>query len=372
MLNIRDNRGWTPLHCALYHNSWLATTKLLGVDFTIGYLEILQNDDTLTSASHFSASLGHCEVLKVLMDLCPGCSEFIDSDGRNILHVAVENKKNKAIEFIFRDKSLTNLINQKDKNGNTPIHLLVASEFEKMETLIDSRVDINILNNENLTPLDMVSSDDQRKRLIKAITITLATSIQDKTSTLSPKINKSGTKEIEGEKIDKHFAIVDSLVVVAALIATASFAAAFTVPGGFNSSEGSKQGTPYLLKKSAFRAFVVTNAIAFSFSCSVLLGHIALVFYRNRYENASISVQEFIDGKIEDMYYLTTFALFAMTIAFVTGQYVVLTPSLGLAITVCVITLLIIVINMYKDSFGISSEAADPDVPSLLGRLLCR
>ncbi|KAI3745123.1 hypothetical protein L1987_58225 [Smallanthus sonchifolius] len=103
-----------------------------------------------------ASSLGNCETMKVLIELCPGCSDFIDNKGRNILHVAVENKKNKAIEIIVRDKSLTNLIDQKDKDGNTPIHLLdVSDQFEKMGML--------------LTPLDLKSSYDQKRRLIKAI-----------------------------------------------------------------------------------------------------------------------------------------------------------------------------------------------------------
>ncbi|KAI3795452.1 hypothetical protein L1987_38107 [Smallanthus sonchifolius] len=153
------------------------------------------------------------------------------------------------------------------------------------------------------------------------------------------------------KRTDRHFGIADNLVVVAALTSTASFAAAFTVPGGFDSSDGSKQGTPFLLSKPVFQAFVVANAIAFSCSSSVLLGHVALLFYRNRYVEVSPSEQAYIDGKIEDMYYLTTWALMTMTIAFVTGVYVVLTPSIGLAISVCVMALLVIAFNTYKDRF---------------------
>ncbi|KAI3795451.1 hypothetical protein L1987_38106 [Smallanthus sonchifolius] len=167
MLIVKDDHGWTPLHHAVYHNSWLATTEILNEDFSIGYHELILENDINSSAIHIAAGLGHCETMKVLMEKCPGCSDFIDNKGRSILHVAVENRKDKAIEFIFQDKTLTNLINQKDRNGNTPNHLLVASDFEKVERLIDSRVNINVLNNEKLTPLDKLSSDDQRARLIK-------------------------------------------------------------------------------------------------------------------------------------------------------------------------------------------------------------
>ncbi|KAI3745118.1 hypothetical protein L1987_58220 [Smallanthus sonchifolius] len=117
------------------------------------------------------------------------------------------------------------------------------------------------------------------------------------------------------------------LVVVAALIATASFAAAFTMLGGLESSDGSKKGTPFLLREPAFQVFVVTNAIAFSYSCCSLLRYIELLLYSNRYDELSP-----IDGKVETMYLLTTLALVAMTFAFVTGVYVVLTPSPVLAI----------------------------------------
>lgn len=169
------------------------------------------------------------------------------------------------------------------------------------------------------------------------------------TSSLSPNSSIIDWFEKESEarvkESEAHFKIVDNLVLVATLIATASFAAAFTVPGGFDSSNGSKQGTPFLLKKTAFRAFVVTNAIAFSCACSVLLGHIYLLIYRNRYNEADEKEQKYIDDRIVVLYFLTGIALVAMALAFVTGLYVVLTPSLGLAIFICVMTFFIIVFS---------------------------
>lgn len=163
LLKDKDDRGWTPLRYAVHHNSSLATTKLLNAKHSIGY-ELMNQDDIITSPIHIAASRGHCETMKVLMNKCWGCSEFIDEKGRNILHIAVESMKTEVIEFIFQDTSLTSLINQSDSNGNTPVHLLVASNFEMMEMVIDSRVDINTHNNKNQTPLDMISSDEKKER----------------------------------------------------------------------------------------------------------------------------------------------------------------------------------------------------------------
>ena len=139
LLYAKDEHGWTPLIYAIHRNSSLATRELLNVDHSIGY-EIMSQSEMTTSPIHIAASLGHCETMEVLINKCLRCSEFIDGKGRNILNVSVESNVTKVIEFIFRDESLTSLINQKDKSGNTPIHLLVASNFEMMEKVIDHRV----------------------------------------------------------------------------------------------------------------------------------------------------------------------------------------------------------------------------------------
>nr|XP_043616758.1 protein ACCELERATED CELL DEATH 6-like [Erigeron canadensis] len=336
LINEKDENDWTPWHYAVHYNSSLAMKELLNADNSIGY-QLVTQDDIVTSALHIAASEGHLVTMKVIMSKCPRSSDFIDSKGRNILHVAIESEQTEAIEFIFQDESLTSLINQKDSNGNTPAHLLAVWNFEMMEKVIDSRVNIRSLNNEKHTPLDMIASNENKKRLIKAIA--KGTDMGNKTSSSSSNISMSDLyeKELEGKqkKAKAHLKMVDNLVLVVTLIATASFAAAFTVPGGFDSDDGSKQGTPYLLRKAAFQVFVISNAIAFSCSCSVLLAHIVLLIHRNRYDVAGETERKYIDGRIVFMYFLTGVALLSMLIAFVTGFYVVLLPSLWLAIFVC-------------------------------------
>ncbi|PWA53939.1 ankyrin repeat-containing protein [Artemisia annua] len=120
----------------------------------------------------------------------------------------------------------------------------------------------------------------------------------------------------------------DSLVVVTTLIATASFAAAFTVPGGFDGNEGSKQGMPILLRKAAYKALVVLNALAFSCSCCEGTGYIAALQYT-----------------------LTGNAMVAMASAFITGTYVILAPSLAFAISLCATCKLVF------ERFGIGVKA---------------
>ncbi|MFQ6651610.1 hypothetical protein Gotur_023868, partial [Gossypium turneri] len=109
---------------------------------------------------------------------------------------------------------------------------------------------------------------------------------------------------------------------VAALIATVAFAAAITVPGGLKSEKGSEQGTPFFIDEAAFKAFVVTNTLAFLFSVSALTTHFGVLdnlllqfkFFRQTvlYRTRSVSG-------------ILGYATLAMVIAFSTGS---LTPSL--------------------------------------------
>ncbi|PPS03810.1 hypothetical protein GOBAR_AA16847 [Gossypium barbadense] len=127
----------------------------------------------------------------------------------------------------------------------------------------------------------------------------------------------------------------DAHLVVAALIATITFAAAITVPSGLNSEKGSEQGTPFLIDEAAFKAFVVTNAMAFILSVSALSIHFEILDpLLPKLEFWGINL---ILYRTQSVSNLLGRAMFAMVVAFSTNSYVVLKPSHGLAIALCFI-----------------------------------
>ncbi|KAI3921234.1 hypothetical protein MKW92_035764 [Papaver armeniacum] len=73
-----------------------------------------------------------------------------------------------------------------------------------------------------------------------------------------------------------------SCMIVAALIATVAFAAAFTVPGGnISDTNSTKNGTPVFLGEPSFTAFVVADALALFASITSALMFLAI--YTSRY-----------------------------------------------------------------------------------------
>nr|XP_048332887.1 protein ACCELERATED CELL DEATH 6-like [Ziziphus jujuba var. spinosa] len=119
-------------------------------------------------------------------------------------------------------------------------------------------------------------------------------------------------------------------LIVAALIATVTFTAIFTLPGGYMSEKGPLQGTPVLGKSPAFKSFIVMDAIAMVLSSAAVFFHTVWSLHQS-----CPWTPLFIGTAL----LLTTLALAAMVVAFVTATYAVLAYSTGLAIAICVIGL---------------------------------
>jgi hypothetical protein len=128
----------------------------------------------------------------------------------------------------------------------------------------------------------------------------------------------------------------ESHLVVAALIATVTFAAAFTLPGGYKSD----QGTALLAQKAAFIVFIISDAISMMLSILAVFIHFLISLIHGFQMVKDKEIDE--EAAIKLFGYATLFTMIGMgtmIIAFVTGTYVVLEPSLGLAISTCLIGL---------------------------------
>jgi hypothetical protein len=112
---------------------------------------------------------------------------------------------------------------------------------------------------------------------------------------------------------------------VAILITTITFAAAFTLPGGYNSAPGS-EGLPIMAQKVSFNAFLISDTSAM---CSSFV--VAFICIIARWED-----YEFLIYYRSFTKKLMWFAYASTTTAFSTGLYTVLAPRLyWLAIAIC-------------------------------------
>lgn len=134
------------------------------MDKSIAYIG---NGDDNKIALHLAASRGHVSVMEELISQCPDCWEVVDGRGQNILHIAAKNKKKRAIKFILQNFSFSSLINQKDIDGNTSLHLLAASDCFESGLVRHLKSDKMAFNKENLTPLDVIYSNKNGGKLVR-------------------------------------------------------------------------------------------------------------------------------------------------------------------------------------------------------------
>lgn len=117
-------------------------------------------------------------------------------------------------------------------------------------------------------------------------------------------------------------------MVVAALIATITFAAGFAVPGGYDADQGPNQGMAVLVRDAAFKIFVITNTIAALCATSSVFQYV----FASAWPEEGRLIRGYIDA-----FNLMLLAMVAMMAAFIAGTYAMLSDSLGLAIATSVI-----------------------------------
>ncbi|KAA8524426.1 hypothetical protein F0562_010850 [Nyssa sinensis] len=268
--NLFDQKGRTPLSLAA----------------SIGYLDgvryfLSKNlDMTFFSDSgrngffpiHWASIRGRVKIIDEFFKGCPSSWKLLNEAGQNILHVAAERGKANVVRYILQMPECRSLINERDTHGNTPLHLAASWEAQPRVVSIlawDDRVKLGVLNDRGLTALDVVWNSIYRKPSFKQRLTWLVLRYVG-----AP---QSGRKQIfnkeEGENrklhlrdqpellLDNYKDRVNTLLLVATLVVTITFAAGFTMPGGYNNSDPN-QGMASLVHESSFNVFLISNTIA--------------------------------------------------------------------------------------------------------------
>ncbi|XWS11167.1 hypothetical protein CRYUN_Cryun38cG0060500 [Craigia yunnanensis] len=326
-VHLQDEKMSSSLHYAAGLNDHNMVKEMIKKDRWAAYAR----DENKKTPLHLAAENGQENVLKALLDPCPDTIEILDNDQRNILHLAAKSGNFDAVSYILHKLPVTeaeDLVNSLDIDGNTPLHLAAGNFHSDAVRLLsrNSIVEIRTLNNEKKSALALaISTDDDGMELQKYLTLKVL-----KSSYKNRAINP-------GEVVDPkaQFSVNDiksremaqTISLMATLIATFTFTAAFTLPGGFKSA-GKDGGVALLISKAAFQAFVVTDTIAMTSSITA-----AVIVFWSSSRRDSESFMDTLPFAIG----LTWISLIAMSLAFVTGLVVVLQEILWLAILVCVI-----------------------------------
>ena len=158
-----DDFGWIPLHFAAHLGDKELVKLFLENEKSLAYI----TDNEGMSALHISAKKGHVGVMREIIEKCPDTCEMLDKRSRTALHLSVESGLIEPVRFLLGRPEFDNLINERDQEGNTLLHLAATRGYVLTEVFLIyfKKVDKVILNNKDMSALDILRSATQQNIL---------------------------------------------------------------------------------------------------------------------------------------------------------------------------------------------------------------
>ncbi|KAF8112207.1 hypothetical protein N665_0066s0079 [Sinapis alba] len=248
LLNERDEEGRTCLSVGASVGFYKGVYKLLDQSTS----SVFECNDDGSFPIHIEVEKGHVNVVK----------EILKRYGQNVLHIAA--KSGKAVSFLMshiKRLGTTNyLIKEQDVDGNTPLHLATIHWRPRTTFAMTNPKILNIQNKDGLRTFGYCRDKPARMTLMVLLCVYEPKGVTWRPASGMTLRSRSETLSGFGEKYKDR---VNVLLLVAALVATITFAAGFTMPGGFNSS-----GMAVLIDDSTFSNFLVCDTLAMQ--CSVI------------------------------------------------------------------------------------------------------
>ncbi|XP_058744466.1 ankyrin repeat-containing protein BDA1-like [Vicia villosa] len=252
---------------------------------------------------HFACQIGDVELLAEFLTACPDSIEDENVSGESALHIAVINHQFRALQVLVgwlkenyysgARRLEEKLLNHKDKAGNTVLHISALSDDPKfLQFLVKTgQIKLNAKNLQQETALDLAKN--QKFQII----------LKRAKAKHGSEVSRAPT---HAEEITSKNTIIDNMIpwirrtinditeeqrntwlVVATLVATATFESALNPPGGVfqvsASGDNNVKTTTYgffsvqgnagksILSRDSFMVFSLANMLSFCVSIIAIL-----------------------------------------------------------------------------------------------------
>ncbi|GFQ05265.1 hypothetical protein PHJA_002670600 [Phtheirospermum japonicum] len=209
-----------------------------------------------------AAKMGIPEMVKTILNTCPVAVQDVDSDGKNVLLLAAENRQTSVLDYLLSLKLPEYLFHRVDDQGNSILHLAAMLR--------------------DYQPWRIPGAALQMQWEIKWYkhvkhSIPQLCFAQNNKEGLTPRQVFSKThKSLVKESTDWLIKTSESCSLTAALIATVAFATSATVPGGIDE----KTGYPNMQHRMLFDIFSVASLVALCLSVTALIFFLAIITSR--------------------------------------------------------------------------------------------
>ncbi|XP_057839487.2 ankyrin repeat-containing protein ITN1-like [Cryptomeria japonica] len=272
LCGCKNNKQETPLNMAI-RLQFLEAVELL-ITRTKNALE-----DENKFLLHRVVSLNQVKLLKILIKFSEGKKLLskvinlpyrppVDNDGSRAVNPQHIQPVHTAVRNIYEHE---NRPTQPIVRGDMPLHIAARNKYERMVDLLLTVPDRkkHALNDEGKTPVEIAREVMEYYECFRIIR-----KLGDFKGKVKPFMYCA--PQVSYEKHKRAADMIDQAykerrnaeLVVAALLATMTFTAAFSAPGGFQTDPKlmDEQGIPVLISFTSFRVFLLFNCIAFFLS----------------------------------------------------------------------------------------------------------
>ncbi|XP_027176562.1 ankyrin repeat-containing protein BDA1-like isoform X2 [Coffea eugenioides] len=259
--------GYTPLDLALQNRRFQTVKRLIQQDPEL----IRGKGRERYTPLHHVAEVGNADLLADFLVTCPKSIQDLTIRGETAVHIAVRNMNVRALQVLLGWLQRTNnekILNKKDDNGDTVLHVAASKNQLEVVRLLINKVKINEKNLHGLTCLDtftgLATAGDQK--IAKALrgagaktssalppVDTLADILSSKES-LTRKAFRQMECDVGLDGLSSEMR--NALLVVAVLIATATYQAVLSPPGGISSGVMIGFGLTMLIMRCKFPEFL--------------------------------------------------------------------------------------------------------------------
>ncbi|KAG7963029.1 hypothetical protein I3843_09G097100 [Carya illinoinensis] len=215
-----------------------------------------------TDTPLFLATKSGCvDIAEEILKRYPQAVEHIDDKGRNILHIAIKYRQLSIFYHVTKGEvTKRRLVRKFDNEGNSILHVVGMKSKDYMPEKLQS-------------PALELQDEMQWFERVKSKTPPHFREHRNDKKLTAEQFFYKENKELRTSATEWIKRTSEGCTVVAVLIATVAFAAAYTVPGGPNS----QTGTPVLVNKPFFVVFTATDVLSLSFALTSVVIFLSIV-----------------------------------------------------------------------------------------------